>query len=206
MVKEIRIYIEGGGDYKETKRTLRQGFSECFKDLVNLAREHKVKWNIIACGSRNSAFDDFKTALRLHTAAFNVLLVDSEAPVAITTSPSQHLKNRDDWDFPPIEEKQIHFMVQMMEAWIVADVETLQKFYGQRFHANSIPKNKNVEQIAKTEIEAGLKTATQKTQKGEYHKTRHAPDILKLLDMGKVRGAAPYCERLFETLKEKITS
>lgn len=96
MAKEIRIYIEGGGDYKDNKRTLRQGFSECLKDLVNLAREHKVKWNIIICGSRNSAFDDFKTALRQHTDAFNVLLVDSEAPVAITNTPSQHLKERDD--------------------------------------------------------------------------------------------------------------
>ena len=49
MTKEIRIYIEGGGDYKDTKRTLRQGFKGSFKDLV-LAREHKVKWNIIVCG------------------------------------------------------------------------------------------------------------------------------------------------------------
>ncbi|MBI3649870.1 MAG: AAA family ATPase [Acidobacteria bacterium] len=32
------------------------------------------------------------------------------------------------------------------------------------------------------------------------------PDILKLLDMDKVCGAAPYCERLFKTLEEKITS
>lgn len=95
-------------------------------------------------------------------------------------------------------------MVQMMEAWIVADVETLQKFYGQKFNPKAIPKHKNVEQIAKTAIETGLKTATLKTQKGEYHKTRHAPDILKLLDMNKVKDAAPYCLRLFKILEAKI--
>ena len=52
MVKEIRIYIEGGGDDRDTKRQMRQGFSGFLKDLVQIARSKRIKWDIIVCGSR----------------------------------------------------------------------------------------------------------------------------------------------------------
>jgi hypothetical protein len=39
MVKEIRIYIEGGGDDRDTKRQIRQGFSGFLKDLVQIGAE-----------------------------------------------------------------------------------------------------------------------------------------------------------------------
>ncbi|WP_242034189.1 hypothetical protein [Richelia sinica] len=64
MVKEIRIYIEGGGDSKDTKKWLRAGFSNLFKSLSDLARTHKIRWNIIICGTRNHALRDFKNALK----------------------------------------------------------------------------------------------------------------------------------------------
>lgn len=83
MVKEVRIYIEGGGDGKNTKALIRQGFSQFFKPLVELERSKKIKWNIIICGSRNNAFEDFKTALKDHQKAFNVLLVDAEGFVKV---------------------------------------------------------------------------------------------------------------------------
>lgn len=83
MVKEVRIYIEGGGDGKNTKALIRQGFSQFFKPLVELERSKKIKWNIIICGSRNNAFEDFKTALKDHQEAFNVLLVDAEGFVKV---------------------------------------------------------------------------------------------------------------------------
>ena len=35
MVKEIRIYIEGGGDKKDTKKAIRLGFSEFLKLFEN---------------------------------------------------------------------------------------------------------------------------------------------------------------------------
>ncbi|BAY18139.1 hypothetical protein NIES2109_07350 [Nostoc sp. HK-01] len=204
MVKEVRIYIEGGGDGKNTKALIRQGFSQFFKPLVELARSKKVKWNIIICGSRNSAFEDFKNALNDHPEAFNVLLVDAEAPVKVE-SPWQHLKLRDNWDKPSgVDDSQCHLMVQAVEAWFIADIATLKKFYGQDFKENSISKNPNVETIAKDSLEPSLKTATSKTTKGEYHKINHASKLLELLDVAAVRQASPYCDRLFTTLKDKI--
>jgi hypothetical protein len=44
MVKEIRIYIEGGGDSKNQRSSLRKGFSKFFLKLVKEAttkKEHK---------------------------------------------------------------------------------------------------------------------------------------------------------------------
>jgi len=81
MVNEVRIYIKGGGDGKNTKQLLRGGFSSFFKELVQVARSKQIKWNIIVFGSRNNAFRDFKNALAEHPNAFVILLVDSEAPV-----------------------------------------------------------------------------------------------------------------------------
>jgi hypothetical protein len=92
MVEEIRIYIEGGGDGKNTKALLREGFSNFLKDLIQIARSKRIRWQIIICGSGNNAFNDFKNALATHPDAYNVLLVDSEAPV--NKSAWEHLKDR----------------------------------------------------------------------------------------------------------------
>jgi hypothetical protein len=95
-------------------------------------------------------------------------------------------------------------MVQTMEAWFIADFATLKKFYGQGFKENAIPKNANVETIAKDNLEPTLKTATSRTTKGEYHKIKHASELLESLDVTQVRQASPYCDRLFNTLRSRI--
>ncbi|BCL38201.1 DUF4276 family protein [Nostoc sp. MS1] len=204
MVKEVRIYVEGGGDGKNQKALIRQGFSQFLKPLVEIAKSKKIKWDIIICGSRNNAFRDFQNALKSHPEAFNVLLVDAEAPVKVD-SPWQHLKYRDNWDKPSgVDDSQCHLMVQAMEAWFIADVKTLKEFYGQGFKENAISKNYNVETVEKDRLEPSLKAATANTTKGEYQKIKHASKLLELLDVTKVRQASPYCDRLFTTLQEKM--
>lgn len=205
MVKEIRIYIEGGGDKKDQKDFIRQGFSKFFTPLIEKARSNKIRWNIIICGSRNNAFRDFQNALQDYPEAFNVLLIDAEAPVK-KDSPWEHLKLRDNWDKPTgVDDNNCHLMIQTMEAWFIADIETLKKFYGQGFKENAIPENANVETIAKDNLEPTLKTATANTTKGEYHKIKHAYKLLELLDVTKVRQASLYCDRLFKTIISKMT-
>ncbi|MEG3928960.1 MULTISPECIES: DUF4276 family protein [unclassified Microcoleus] len=199
MVKEIRIYIEGGGDGKNTKQLLRGGFSFFFKELVEVARSNKIKWNITVCGSRNNAFRDFKNALADHPNAFIILLVDSEAPVK--QPPWEHLKWRDNWDSPGVDDTHCYLMVQAMEAWLIADIDTLKRFYGQGFKQNEIPKNINVETIEKDLLERSLKAASRDTKsKGEYQKIQHASKLLEMLDVDKVRKASSECDRIFTTL------
>lgn len=198
MVREIRFYIEGGGDSKDTKGFLRQGFSTFLKDLISLARNKRIRWQTITCGSRQAAFDAFKTALRQHPESFNVLLVDSEGPV--TTRPWHHLHERDRWQVAELSDDQCHLMTQAMEAWFIADIRALANFYGAGFYENRIPRTPDVEQIAKGQLEACLRDATRETQKGEYHKTRHAPKLLEMIDPATVRHASRHCERLFAGL------
>lgn len=209
MVKEIRIHIEGGGDSKGQKKLIKQGFGNFLNSMADAAKSKNIKWNITICGTRNNAFRDFRTALKSHPDAFNVLLVDAEAPMK-KDSPWEHLKFRDNWDKPAgTNDDNCHLMVQTMEAWFIADIATLKKFYGQGFKENGIPKTTNVETIPKGEnnnLERILKIATGGTTKLEYHKINHAYKLLELLDVDKVRQASPYCDRLFTTLTAKMAA
>ena len=202
MVNELRIYAEGGGDGKDTKAAIRRGFGEFLSDLRGLARERRIRWNIIACGPRNAAFDAFNTALRTHTDAFNILLVDGEGPV--NRAPWEHLQERDGWDRPGVPDEQCHLMVQMMEAWIVADIDAMGSYYGPGFRRQAIPARNDVEAIDKAILEKSLEDATRYTRKGLYRKIRHGSALLCRINPQIVRSKAPYCERLFATLKTKM--
>ena len=194
---KVRIYVEGGGDSRNQKADLRQGFARFFQRAG-----HKV--SVIACGSRHNAYRDFKNVLKHHTDSFNILLVDAESPVN-AENPWQHLRSRDNWEQPlATNAEQCQLMVQTMEAWFVADVEAMAKFYGQRFNRNAIPKRANVEEIPKHDLESALYEATKGTQKGEYAKIRHGAKLLGEIDPARVSERAPHCARLLTTLKTKL--
>lgn len=205
MTSEIRLYVEGGGDQKDTKARLRTAFGAFLKEVRDRAREKRLRWYIITCGGRTSTFDAYQRALQSNPLAFNVLLVDAEAPVS-SDSPWEHLKSRpgDEWDNPGMEDEHCHLMVQAMEAWLVADREKLREYYGQSFHENALPKNPNVEQIDKDALIQALKHATRDSTKREYHKTKHAPEILERIRSSEVRPKARFCDRLFRKLIAEI--
>ena len=203
MVTEIRIYVEGGGDSNTTKSLLRRGFSTFLGELVECARRKRIRWSIIVCGGREQAYDDFQIALRSHPEAFNVLLVDAEAPVR--TTPWQHLRVRDDWSQPPgTRDEQCHLMVQTMETWLIADRRTLEQFYGSQFRSGALPSNTSIESVERAALASGLDRATQGTQKGVYHKIKHGAALLERANPMIVRAAAPSCERLFATLAAEM--
>jgi hypothetical protein len=203
-MKELRIYCEGGGDGPVTKDPFRRGMGAFLKPLIESVREQRIRFELIVCGGRQTAYDDFKTALRLYPDAFNVLLVDAEAHITEAHAPWQHLKARDGWDALSCSNEQCFLMVQAMEAWLMADLDALKKFYGQGFNANVLPKNPQVELIAKDQLEPALIKASGKTQKGEYKKIGHGAKLLALIDRDKVRKASPHCDRLFTTLENKL--
>jgi hypothetical protein len=202
MPSDIRIYLEGGGTSLQ-KSMLKRGFREFLRELDEMALDRNIVIRPIPCGDREKTFKNFRRALKSDPDAFNILLVDAEGPVK-SSSCKQHLRNRDGWEMPGINEDQCHLMVQMFEAWLIADPEALKSYYGKGFNEKSILGNPNVEEIGKSEIEKCLKQATSKTKKGKYHKINHAAQLLGLLDPSKVRAAAPHCRRLFETLEDKV--
>jgi hypothetical protein len=236
MVREIRIYIEGSGDEsedesttenilpkrqgftskipagKETTAGLRPGFVHLFKELYDLAKSKGIPIWLTMCGSRRDACEDFLMSVESYPDAFNVLLIDSESPVSETHTPWEHLRSRKE-DQPWILATQgqdddcCHLMVQTMEAWFIADIDALSKFYNGRFKEDYLHRrlgNQSVENVPKYNLNKWLTSATNKTSKGKYHKTRHAPKLLELLDVDKVRKASPSCDRLFTTIITKI--
>ena len=202
----VATYMEGGGSGSGTKAALRRGMDALLEPLKQAARDKSLRWKLVCCGPRDEAFRGFRNAVKSSDNVVNVLLVDAEGPVKVNQSSRDHLQSRDRWDLSFAEEACVHLMVQSMETWIVADPQALTAYYGQDFRVRRFPKAKNLEAVLKTTVERSLDEATKGTQKGPYHKIKHASDLLKVIDAGKVKKRCAHCERLFETLGGTIAA
>ncbi len=188
------MYVEGGGDGRFISSACREGFGTFFAKFVPAGRQPRV----IASGSRNSAFDAFKTRVAQRLSGEQVLLlVDSESPVRAGKGPWAHVANTDSWAKPTgTSDDDLHLMVQCTESWLIADLAALSRYYGAQFRPNALPANPDIEKVAKKDVMNGLRAATVGTQKGEYHKTRHGFDLLAMLDPTEVRRRSAHAERL----------
>ena len=208
-MKSIRIYLEGGGDTAGSRATLRQGMDAFLQPLKQAARRKALHWKLVACGARREAYKGFQNAVINRDAdEVIVLLVDAEEQVNQTAV--EHLRNRDDWDFRVASDNGmllddvVHLMVQTMETWIVGDPGALSRYYGPGFRTDLLPGAQNLETVARTDVVDRLKEATRRTQKGRYHKIKHASDLLRRIDLGTVKGRCPHCRLLFERLGELV--
>jgi hypothetical protein len=192
----------GLGDQRSGKAAIREGFSKLLAEMREKARSQRVRWNIVACGSTQSAVEDYRNVLGRHPAAINVLLVDSDVPVAL--SPKEHLKVNGGVEVSGIPSGYVHLMVQIVEAWLVSDADALARFYGPALNVNVLPKHINIEQVAKADVYRSLNAATRNTVKGVYHKIRHGPKILAGVNVNKVRARAPHCDRFFNMLEDLL--
>lgn len=213
----VKLFVEGGGDAASLKSACREGFSS-FLEKAGLKRYMP---RIVACGSREDAFDSFCTAFANGEPA--LLLVDSEAPVASASQPGeanqkeardkwlpwQHLAQRkgDEWERPTgAEDLQCHLMTQCMESWLLADRATLKTFFGQGFKENQLPAAANpVELIAKAQLYESLANASRDCKtKAQYGKGEHSFKLLALIDPGKVMDASPWARRFVETMRTRM--
>lgn len=194
---EVTVFIEGGGDSPAQQAN----FRENFQALLTKAGLSGKKPKVAVCGGRSLAYNSFKN----YSKGYGLLLVDSESPV-VDTSPWDHLKNReeDKWDKPAgATDEQCHLMVQCMEAWFIADKETLKIYYGSAFKENKLPQHTKIADAPKTSILDGLKKATKDCKsKGSYSKGAHSFKILGLIDPSKARSKCAWAERFFSTLTD----
>ena len=123
----VAIYMEGGGDGPNGKAALRIGMDALLSPLKEVARRDRLRWKLVVCGGRDAAFKRFRNAAN-GGETIVALLVDSEGPVS--TAPTLHLAQRDGWHLQFADGDAIHLMVQVMETWIVADVDALSGYYG----------------------------------------------------------------------------
>ena len=161
---------------------------------------------ILACGSRDNALKDFRVALKkVEANELPLLLVDSEAPVRSNSSPWQHLRSRDNWDRPfSAQEDQVHLMVQGMESWFLADVSTLETYFGPGFRSAAIPQRNDIERIPKDDVCNQLESASRRSKKRAYRKGSHSFEILALIDPEKVIERSHFAKRLVDTLKNEL--
>lgn len=201
---EIRLYLEGGGSDKELKASFRRAMQRFLGEIHELARQNRGRLRVIVCGSRNDAWRAFRHAELDHPDAHNILLVDSEGPVVHDDS-RRHLQKQDGWTTAEVRCEQCHLMVQIMEAWFLADPQALEAYYGNGFTWSRLPDSNKVERIAKADIEKALSRATRASARGPYRK-RHAPAILERLNCNKVCASAPHCDRLVRDLFRALQS
>lgn len=198
----IAIYMEGGS---KGNATLRQGMEEFLQPLKEMARNKALPWKLVCCDPRNEAFQRFQAAVNNRDATVHGLLVDAEGPV--NQAPPCHLRDRDGWDLSFTCENTVHLMVQTMETWIVADPAALKSYYGNKdFKAKGLPKARDLETVPKAAVESSLRTATEKTQKGRYQKIKHASDLLKRIDVERVKNRCRHCQRLFDKIGQIINA
>ena len=198
----LAIYMEGGGDGKDSKAALRQGMEGFLAEIKEACRSRKWHWKLVCCGSRQEAYKGFRNGRTRDDAGLVVLLVDSEAPVRET--PKGHIASRDRWNLHGVDDALVHLMVQIMETWIVADPNALEGYYRQGFRRNALPRHPDLETVTKEDIATGLERATTETTKGSYHKIKHARHLLQLIDPATVRQRCGHCDRLFTTLLDSI--
>lgn len=199
----VAIYMEGGGQGRDSKVAIRQGMDAFLAEIKEACRNRNWHWRLVCCGPRNEAYRRFRNELSGDREGIVVLLIDSETAVN-SSAPEKHLAARDGWDFQGIDKDTVHLMVQTMETWIVADPDTLKEYYGRGFRKSALPSHKNPEKVSKERIAEALNRATQDTQKGKYHKIRHARHLLERMDAMVVRQRCLHCRRLFETLLSLI--
>ena len=196
----VAIYVEGGGNSRHLKADCRRAFSTFLENAGLKGRMPRI----VACGSRNNAFDQFQT--RLTKAADKksiLLLVDSEGPISPATKPWSHLEKRDPWKCPPgAGDDNVHLMVQCMESWFLADKECLEEHFGPKFRRASLPANPKIEDVPKSDVMSGLKSATKACKSG-YSKGSHSFRILAKVDPQKVKAASLYADRLIETVSAR---
>ncbi|MDE0421042.1 MAG: DUF4276 family protein [Gammaproteobacteria bacterium] len=202
-MSRARVYVEGGGSRRELQAKCRRGFRTFLSKTVSPVQVP----DIVSCGGRGTAYNRFCSAWRQASDhELLILLVDSEGPVSEGFGAWTHLSNHDNWAKPAgATDDNAHLMVQCMEAWFLADKNALAGYFGPGFATNALPPRPNIEQVPKTDIEAGLKDATRATGKGRYNKGRDSYAILGELDPELVASASAHAQRLLRTLGTHVS-
>lgn len=216
-MKEIAIYVEGGGDTAQQRAELRNGFDQLLGIQKQAARTKRLKWKLVPSGSRNEAYRNFIHAVnQASEGTLCVLLVDSEEgilpelPIAADESPEasmqrelynarvrrDHLERRDEWDLAEIPPQSIHLMVQCMETWIVASPAGMGAVYDHNFRPERLPVRRNLEEEPKASVYQKLADATKDTKMLAYSdennsKIKHASRLLAHVRADQVAARCP---------------
>ena len=207
----VKLYVEGGGHAASLRTACRKGFSTFLERAGLKGRMPRI----VACGSRQDAYDAYCTAVGNNEEA--ILLVDSEGPVAeefergeaAAWQPWGHLMQcgGDGWKKPPgVADADCHLMVQCMESWFLADRRAISAFFGQGYRENRLPPAANaIEAVGKERLYRSLADATRDCKsKAQYGKGEHSFKLLVLIDPRKVKDASPWAKRFVDEIEKRM--
>jgi len=195
------LYIEGA-ESKEDQVRCREGFRNLIGKLGFAAGKRMPR--LSACGGRNSAFDDFKTAHgHSKKGDYIAMLIDSEDPVADSEKTWEHLKTRDNWDKPAgADDEQVLLMTTCMETWIVVDRAALKAHYGHRLQENALPPLIDLEKRNRKEVYDKLAQATRDCSNA-YAKGKRSFEVVGILNPTAL-SLLPAFARMARVLKAKL--
>lgn len=203
-MSDAKIFVEGGGDNKTLQTRCREGFKKLLENSGFAGRLPRI----IACGSRNEAYDDFKTEHLAGRTSYVALLVDSEDPVADNEKPWDHLKKRDGWDCPDgATDDQVFLMTTCMETWIVADRDGLRHFFERHkpcLRDAGLPSTVDLETKLRHPTQDALVIATQDCTNA-YAKNKRSFEALANVGPAVLRRLLPAFARMERILQDKLT-
>lgn len=174
MVIMVTVFIEGSANDKNGN--LRQGFGMLFEQRIK-----KRTFKIVLGDDKHATIRKFKGD---KLSGKKVILIDLDAGEETRDEQIKKLG---------LDKAQTFFMIQELEAWFISQSEILDSYYN--VDIKSKVQHKDPKKIQNPgDLLAQL---TKNTKKGEYHKVRHATDLLKKLSLATL-------ERSFEDVKKFV--
>lgn len=197
----IKIYIEGGGEGKDLDIRFREAWSKFFTSAGLSGRMPRP----VRGKGRRHTYDLFCTAItNQQKGEFPLLLLDSEDPFDATQSRWKHLERRDRMEQPGnATEEHLYLMAQVMETWILADLESINSYFGDLFNKDKIPAWHDLEAVPKHAIFDALEKATSKCGHRKYSKGKISFEVFAVLKAHKVAEKCPEAKRLLDFLKNR---
>ena len=200
------VYIEGGGvgaDSKDANIRCREGFRKLLENCGFAAQKRMPR--LIACGSRESAFEAFKRATHAKAPGdFVALWIDSEEPLADLEAAWGHLQGRDQWEQPDgATDEQVLFMTTCMETWFIADRGALRDHFRQELQESALPPLNFLETRPRHEVQRQLIHATRECSNA-YAKGALSFEILGKLAPATLEQYLPSFVRLRRILRAQL--
>ena len=195
------IYLEGGGDSKAGKIACQKGFRTLLEKCGLKGRMPRL----VARGSRNNAYDNFRAAHENAAPAdYIALLVDSEDPIADINATWNHLRQRDGWPRPPgAAAEQVLLMTTCMETWIAADRDALRGRYGHLLYDSALPPLEDMEKRDRHDVQNRLERATRDCRE-PYAKGPHSFAVLGRLNPNTLDEHLPSFQRARRILADRL--
>ena len=205
--KQVIVYIEGEGGGRGSRRRyndgeFRKSWKQFLQPLADTARNNGVDFFRCVPGRGGTmTTETFSKPLPKDEGALRILLIDSEAPVADINKPWDALGVKaPDW----ADEKNCYLMVQCLETWLLADVDSLKAHYDKSkscFDEKKIKAWQNLEGTERKTLQDALVKATANCLNPYEHADGNL--IIAVVDRDKLKALSSV-ERLFKEFEEKI--